>query len=144
MNRVVVLAVLSLLYSGLAGVVTAPSAAAEEGCYAEFVGLPEASFLPCPNSWTGYGTGYAFYDDNSDAAPTMLRLGACTSNPDIDLLYYVETVGWQKVGTTRRLWCLNGESGWQSWGRQTAPGLYAFAIAGNRGTPLSGWLQAGW
>lgn len=140
-----------LLFLGTAVAVTAPSAAAEEDCYPNaanhsigFTGGQNGYFLPCDNS----GDTHIFYDNNSDANATVLHLTNCSSNPDIDLLFYVSSgpdQGWHKVGTTKRFWCLNTDGGWQSWGRQTRVGWYGFVVANHRGTgPLSGWLHAGW
>lgn len=133
-----------LMFLGVASVITAPTASAEEDCYANFAGYPNNSFLPCPNS----DDTHIFYDNNSDADPTSLHLWNCSSNPDIDLLFYVSSgpdQGWHKVGTTKRFWCLNTDGGWKSWGRQTRVGWYGFYVANHRGTgPLSGSLHGGW
>jgi hypothetical protein len=138
-----------LLFLATAITVTAPSAAAEEDCYANgssgyFVGGQNGYFLPCDNG----DDPHLFYDNNSDSDPTSLHLWDCSSNPDIDLFFYVSSgvdQGWHKVGTTKRFWCLNTDGGWKTWGRQTRVGWYAFSIANHRGTgPLSGWMHAGW
>lgn len=140
-----------LMFLGMATAITAPVASAEEDCYPDsvypslhFANVPNNYFLPCDNS----GDTHIFYDNNSDANTTSLHLSDCSSNPDIDLLFYVNSgpdQGWHKVGTTKRFWCLNTDGGWQSWGRQTRVGWYGFVVANHRGTgPLSGWLHAGW
>lgn len=140
------------LFLGTTTALTAPSAAAEEDCYPQGATTPKGYFnngfngyfLPCPN---GDDT-HIFWDDNADDDPTSLHLWDCTSNPDIDLFFYVSSgvdQGWHKVGTTKRFWCLNTDGGWKSWGRQTRVGWYAFHITDHRGTgPLAGWMHAGW
>lgn len=94
-----------VLGTAVMGVVTAPTAAAED----EIVGGPIG----------GITSGeYIFgWKERTIGNPTEIRLQGCGSNPDLQVWYRPAGGSWVAVGAPKRFWCLNSDSGFISWGR---------------------------